>query len=261
MLRAWSGLRAALGGRRPASGIEATAHALRAVWCDPGGRVMHSAEVAFAGDSDAAWLDAFRRLRKAAPGAGRRVVCCGPSSWVDALPLRVPATGELEDLLVERARQHLSYPVEEAVLDYVGPQSLTDGTRRALLVAVPRLQVCRLLGAAERSGLRVEVIETAGTALQRALVRLERLDERRTLLVHLDRRHGLFLVVDHEALYVERLLSWGADRFRDVVAAQLDVPAASAERLLRRHMQESAGVAAWEEVRAATDEIVSPVLR
>jgi Tfp pilus assembly PilM family ATPase len=261
MNRAWSGWRPALGGIGAACGIEVTEHLLRAVACDAAGRCIASTDVPVEAAGDRTWLEAFRLLRARAPGLPRRVVCSPPPGWADVLPLRLPAGGDLEALLVERARQHLSYPVEDAVLDYLDPEPRTDGTRRALLVAVPRARVMALMQDAAAAGFRIQALETAGAALQRAVDRCGRLDARRTLIVHLDAAHALFLVADARHLHVERVLPWGTRRLAALAAERLEMPETAAARLLYGAAAPPDGEPMLAEVRAALAEILAPVLR
>lgn len=238
-------------------GIQVTPARLRAVACDGAGRPVASGEVQLPdADSLAA---AFAALRAAVPALGRRAVCCGPPGWTDAFPLRLPASGALEDLLVERARAHLSYALEEAVLDYLEPEPRADGSRRALLYALPRARVLELLGAARAGRFEIESIETAGTALHRLLRHRRALDARRSLVLDLDRDHALFLVADAEHLVLERSLAWGAGRLEQELATRLDMPAAAAGRLLcdPRTAGDAAGL---DPVRAAVREILGPAL-
>ena len=243
-----------LRGPRPACGVQWAEDGLRAAACDASGALVAHARVDLSDPPQGAWAQAFRVLRGAAHGLGRDAVCCAPPGWIDALPLRLPGTGDLEELLLERAPQHLSYSLDDAVLDYLGPDARDDGSRRALLVALPRQRALELLAAAEGGGFRVAAIETAGVGLHRLLRRDRRLDARRALVVHLEREHCLFLVLDSESLHVERALGWGTSRLEAALAARLDVPRTSAAHLLRA-APESAG-----EAQAATREILSPAL-
>jgi len=257
----WGGSWLALGGSRPVCGIEVASGGLRAVACDATGGLAATAQVDWGTGNAASQAEAFRALAAAGHGLGREAVCCGPPDWVDALPLHLPGGGDLEELLVERARAHLSYPVEEAVLDYIGPEARDDGTRRALLVAMPRQRALDLLSAAERGGFRVRAVETAGAALHRLLHRAGRLDGRRTLCVHIERDHCLFLVLDAGALHVERALPWGEARLEQTIASQLEVPAATAAHLLRADPARGQAVDGSLDVQAAMREILAPVLR
>lgn len=257
MSPAWQGL--ARGGLRASCGIEVTEHVLRAHVRAAAGRSAVDVEVGVPQHPEPDWRAAFRALRPLLPGRSRSAIASTPPSWTDALPLRLPAGGGLEPQLVERARQQLSYEVEEAVLDYDDVETRADGARRVLLFAVPRRRILELLEASESSGFRLEVLESAGTALHRFLNVRGGLDARRTLVVHFDRHHGLFRVLDRSHAYLERALGWGETRLEDAVASRLEVGVEAAGRMLRgghAAVEDSA-----DEVRSALSEIVNPILR
>ncbi len=218
------------GGSRPAWGVEVTDGCLRAVTCDAGGH----AEQVLVVERERATDDtesAFRTLR--ARGAGRRWIASLPPGWIDALPIHLPPTGALEDLLVDRARAQLSFAVEDAVLDYLEPETRADGSRRVLLYAVPRARVAALVAAGARAGCEIVTIESAGAALQRTLAAQAILDTRRTLVVHLDEEHVLFLVAHAERVMAERALGWGILRIATAVATELGIPLTTARHVLR----------------------------
>jgi len=217
------------GGPRPAWGVEVTDGCLRAATCDASGRPGQVLVIERA--TDDAGESAFRTLR--ARSAGRRWIASLPPAWIDALPIHLPPTGVLEDLLVERARAQLSFAVEDAVLDYLEPETRPDGSRRVLLYAVPRARVAALVAAAARAGCDLVTIESAGAALQRALSQRAVLDARRTLIVHLDEEHVLFLVANSERVVAERALGWGTTRIATAIATQLEIPVATAQQVLR----------------------------
>jgi hypothetical protein len=259
MRRVWAPHVTARRGPRPACGIQIAEHVMRAVGCDAGGAVATLAQVDLSTPTAEGYAQAFRALRLSAPGLAREAVCCGPPGWIDALPLRLPGTGDLEELLVEQARAHLSYALDDAVLDYLGPEPRDDGTRRALLVALPRKRAMEVLAAAAHGGFRVRALETPGVGLQRLLRHAARLDARRALVVHLEREHWIFLVLDAGSLHVERSLAWGEARLESAVAEQLDLPLGAAARLVRA--ADGSRDEAGSPVAEAALEIVSPFLR
>ena len=260
MRRVWAHRGPILLGQRPACGIQVAEHAVRAVGCDAAGAVATVAQVEIQEPSAEGYAQAFRALRLSAPGLAREAVCCGPPGWIEALPLRLPGAGDVEELLVEGARAHLSYALHDAVLDYLGPEPRDDGTRRALLVALPRERALLLLAAAAHGGFRVRALETAGVGLQRLLRHTARLDARRALVVHLEREHWIFLVLDAGSLHVERALAWGEARLESAVAEQLDLPPGAAARLVRAGAGEAARTEEEGAVAEAALEIVSPLL-
>lgn len=218
------------GGPRPAWGVELTEGRIRAAACDANAatRPVVVVERGTANGDD--FEIAFRQLR--ARGAGRRWIASLPPAWTDALPIHLPANGAVEELLVERARAQLSYAVETAVLDYFEPEIRPDGSRRVLLYAAPQERVTALIAAAARAGCELAELESAGAALQRAFTHHGVLDERRTLIVHLDDDHVLFVVANSTRVFVERSLGWGTTRIATAIATQLEISPATARRVL-----------------------------
>jgi Tfp pilus assembly PilM family ATPase len=226
MFRLFDALRT--GGARTC-GVEILPRCVRAVVCDDYGAVVAWGTELVPADATAALRALRARLGRAA-----RIVACGAPDWADAVPLRLPGGGGLEELLVERARAHLPYSIEDAVLDYAGAVARPDGVRRALLYGVPRSRALEMLAAGDGAGLAIDAIETSGTSLHRALRHARLLDERRTLAVWLDADHGAFLVADQAMRYVERPLAWGVARLEERVAASLGMPVTTAAAALRR---------------------------
>ena len=74
-----------------------------------------------------------------------------------------------------------------------------------------------------------------------------------------DRDHVLFLVLDAENLHVERGLGWGELRLESAVADQLELPLATAARML--HGGGGSGGEPLPELGSALHEIVAPALR
>jgi len=226
MIRLLDALRS--GGARTC-GVEILPRCVRAVVCDAAGAPIACSAEPIGDDAVAA----LRRVR-ARLGRLSQVVACGPPDWADTVPLRLPGGGGLEELLVERARAHLPYGVEDAVLDYAGAVSRPDGARRTLLYGVPRSRALEMLAAGDDAGFAIDAIETSGTSLHRGLRHARLLDERRTLAVWLDADHGAFLVADQAMRYVERPLAWGVARLEERVAASLGTPVTTAALALRR---------------------------
>jgi Tfp pilus assembly PilM family ATPase len=242
-------------GTGPAWGVEVTDTRLRAVSCDSSGK-LGPMRVVERDRADSGAAD-FRRLR--ASGVGSPWILSLPPSWTIALPVHLPPAGAVEELLVERARAQLSFPVEEAVLDYLEPEARPDGSRRVLLYAVPSARATALVEQAAAAGGAVLAVESSGTGLQRALAQANLLDRRQTLVVHVDDEHVLFLIADHERIAAERALAWGMSRIAAAVASQLEVPPAGVPALLAP-VEDPDDPEAGGDVARAVGEIAAPHL-
>jgi Tfp pilus assembly PilM family ATPase len=189
-------------------------------------------------------------LRKAARAAGvprGHVVCALSSPMVEIFPLDLPSTDgdALDALVVENARKHLSYPIEQAVLDY---SVMSDHVRRpgedktaVLVFSALREIVDRSLKGLEEIGLNATRIVTPACALAPRIV--SGAPESRNTIINTAEESTSVSVVQNGEVLLERILSWGTESLSKRLQADLNLDEEKCWRLLNQEEScpESAG--------------------
>jgi type IV pilus assembly protein PilM len=213
---------------------------------------MREGEVA----DDGAVAEAVARLR-AEVGLKKtpvRVGVASPRVIVRQVEMPLMSRDELASALQFQAADLIPIPIEDAVLDFaiLGHDNAPDGeqTMRVLLAAAQANTVLRLVSAVEAGGLPVAAVDLQALALTRALARHSRAYEPAPAgaggVAVADNGAGAEGIVSfgggvtaitvHEGGVPRfvRVLGTGGRELTDAIAADLDIPAETAEALKRQ---------------------------
>lgn len=219
----------------PAAGIEIAADRVTGVVLDrqgrvtaavsrplPAGVVTPTANAANLVEPDTV-RDVVRQVRRALPGAPRRVALVVPDSAAKVSLLRfdkVPArAADLERLVRWRARKTAPFRIEDAQVA-CAPGAPLDGGGREFLVSLMRRDVVEEYeGACTRAGGHAGVVDLAGVSLINGVLAGGPPDERDWLLVHAARGYRSVAVVrrGHPVLFRHRPDGGGDDDLLDLV--------------------------------------------
>ena len=154
--------------------------------------------------------EAFRRRRF----KGRRAVITLPAGELITIPLHfhVEETEGLEEAMVRAAEESISFPLEEAVLDYASLTSVPEGDAdeyRATVIAAHRDTIARYVGAFKKAGLVVEAVDFDVSALIRLHTYLHDSLPEAVMLCNIGNRNTMLSIVTQESIVLQRQVSWG----------------------------------------------------
>jgi len=227
---------------RPAQslvGIEAGENSLKfARWLgeDKGCWRFEFTELHATGDEIPTALDKTARtsLRQAGLGTGR-AICVLSSPAVDIFPVSFTPRGSdtLESMVILNARERLSYPLEESVLDYsVLPDSVKrpgDEASAVLIFSAPRNLAETVLKRIDSTGLRTERLTTPGCVIA-PLVKGD--PNTRHLVINSGENATSIAVVQGGFVLLERVLPWSLQSLVLHIQAELELDDTQARRLL-----------------------------
>ncbi|MBP6875860.1 MAG: hypothetical protein KBD56_07295 [Candidatus Eisenbacteria bacterium] len=185
---------------------------------------------------------AAERARLRAAGFGKGLgVCALSSPTLDVFPLAIEtrAGGSLETQIVARAREQLSYPIVDAVVDYA---LLPESARRpggdgasVLVFAAPCQLVTGIIRRLEGLRVTVERVLTPACALA---ARMPATGGRRMLAISSGDEATSIAVLQGRDVLLERILPWGFVRLTERLAEELGLTAQQCRTLL---LQRGAG--------------------
>ncbi len=179
---------------------------------------------------------------KEASFAGRSVVSVMPGYQLDILPVKLSVSGEesVEDAILEKARAHLSYTVENAVIDYIpveDGESGEDQSRpvRSLLISARREDVDTHLSILKRAKLKPLAIDMSACALAR-LIRFSGTEkENNVLVVNAGDQHTSLTLVWKNNILLDRTVPWGRENLLGSLMNRLKLSHQKADGLLSRN--------------------------
>ncbi len=197
--------------------------------------------------------------RQIEPGKAFCALC---SPAIDVFPLNLKETDStpLDAAVVSGAKARLSYPIEQAVLDYM---TLPDSACRAnagksvLVFSVSRTHVESLLERLDRAGLIVDRIVTPAFAIAHQLAKGG--DETRRIVIAAGEDTTSISVIEHGHVLLERIIPWGVQRLAERVGSTLDLDTDHAHELVRGN-SETQGPRD-ERVEGALKEILMPAFQ
>lgn len=145
----------------------------------------------------------------------------------------------LEEGIAGECRQALSFPLEEAVVDYVSLMESKDKKRRykATVVAVRKEIVDSYLSLIRRAGLSVGIMDLHLSSLLRIHRYLFKLENSPVILCNVDTQKSLLSVVTKNRILAQRHFAWGVQPIlnRLVSSFELDDENDQAVRMLTRY--------------------------
>lgn len=192
-------------------------------------------------DSGAAGeLDAVKAVMGSAPFQGKAVVCSLRNDEVDTRPLLMPVGVSPEDskgfrkALVDEARSALSYPPENAVIDFLpfGSKILDDEERFSLLlVATPLEVVNRYTSLLKAMGIHCTHMDIGPSALSRVLYN----DERTYCVINFDDESTQVSIGSKGHLLFSRTVRLGSKTMIEQLMNTLNVSRADAGYLIQEY--------------------------
>ncbi len=177
-------------------------------------------------------LEALTPLVRALAGLrtfkGRRIVVSLPHEYLYVFPVTIEITGHtpFETVLAQACGKHLSFPLEQAVIDYfcVEKTDAESGRKlRVTVVAAHREQVHKVIHTFKQARLSVEIIDYGLCGLIRLHNHIHTLTEAPVVLVHMDMASTLLAVATKTTIVAHRQLDWGMGRLEQRIAEMLQL--------------------------------------
>ena len=142
---------------------------------------------------------------------GKRAVVHLPPQCVFSFPIsfRLGKTETLEEAVLREAREYLSFPIEDAVIDYSAISTTGDNRHRAAVIAVARDQVEQYVLMFKRAGLNVEAVDFPASSLIRLHHHLFDNSEKPVILCNIGDTQSIVSVVTDETIIIQRTIPWG----------------------------------------------------
>ena len=145
---------------------------------------------------------------------GKRVVVHFPSEYILSFPIRFQLGKDetVEAAIMRNSRQYLTFPLEEAVIDY---PSLTfvpgdEGNKyRASVVAARKDQMADYLSILKTAGLTAEVVDFGVSSLLRLQNYPQQTIQNSIILCNIGYSQSLFSVVTKDSILVQRTVARG----------------------------------------------------
>jgi Tfp pilus assembly PilM family ATPase len=181
---------------------------------------------------DEALVDTLKTVRSCGLFIGRRVVFNLLLEDLSFFPVHFPFNSEEdpEEGILREASKFLSYPPDEAMIDYPSLFQ-TQGTCHAAVVAARRQVVDRWLEILQRAGFTAEVMDFTMSSLIRLHQRLFAPSDRADILCHLGRACIMLAVITGEGILSMSEISWGVQLLREKMESNLALPAGGPEAL------------------------------
>lgn len=156
---------------------------------------------------------------------GKRVIVSLPQEYLSAFPVTIETTSQqpFEMVLTKACGKHLSFPLDQAVLDYFCVEKMSEAGHklRVTVVAARREQIDKVIGTFKQAGLKVDLIDYGLCALIRLHNQIHALGKAPSVLVHMDDTSTLIAVATKTEIVAHRHLDWGVGRLRHCIAETL----------------------------------------
>jgi type IV pilus assembly protein PilM len=189
-----------------------------------------------------ALVNTIKACMKESSFSGKSVVSVMPGYQLDILPVKFSLSGDesMEDAILEKARAHLSYDVEKAVIDYIPVEDGETGRKkdhpiRSLLVAAQREDVDNHLSILKRAKLKPVALDISACALARVIRYSGTEKNNNVLVINMGNRHTSLTLAWKNNLLLDRTIQWGRENLMESLMNRLKLDQQKAEGLLSRN--------------------------
>ena len=156
----------------------------------------------------------LRDIVKAKGLKGKRVVVNFPSEYILSFPIsfQLGKDETVEAAIMRNSRQYLTYPLEEAIIDYPSLTSVSvdEGNKyKASVIAVRKDQMTDYLSLLKAAGMTVEVVDFGVSSLLRLHSYPQEIIENSIILCNIGYSQSLLSVVSKDSIWVQRTVARG----------------------------------------------------
>ncbi len=160
------------------------------------------------------YVYALKDMIKKRNFAGRRAILLIPTKNITSFPIRfkVDETESVESVIVRESIEHITIPMNEAVIDYTSVAKIgnEDGDQyNAEVIAVKRDLIKQYLFMLKQAGLSVEVIDNGLLSLIRLHQYLNNAIHDPVILCHIGYKESLLSIVSEDGILAQHHVPWG----------------------------------------------------
>ena len=181
------------------------------------------------GEPDDAMLPAFKEIAKNRRFRGKSAAILIPPQHVFSFPaaFEIGVDETVEEAIVRESRKHLSFPLEEAIIDYPFIDDVSSGPGKkfkAKIIAVRREQVEGYAHLLKRAGLSLEAIDFSLSSLLRLHNYLYSIKDDPVILCNIGHRQSLLSIVTKNSILAKRDVLWGMEPLLNSLETNLELP-------------------------------------
>lgn len=163
---------------------------------------------------------------------GKSVAIHLPSNHINSFPItfEIGADETIEDAIVRECRRHLSFPVEEAVIDYPSIIDISSGKNKkfkTIVIAVQSNIVEHYTRMLRQAGLWIEAIDLNLSSLLRLHNYLYSIKEDPVILCNIGHHQSLIAIVTQNSILAQRNSPWGIQHLLNPLETNLELRADS----------------------------------
>jgi type IV pilus assembly protein PilM len=173
---------------------------------------------------------------------GKRVIVNISSHSIFSFPMRfqVGTTETLEEAILRQSEQYLSFPLEEAIIDYISVLPVTSAesnSYRATIIVVQRDYINRYLLMLKQAGLVVEAVDFGVSSLIRLHTHLYNITNNPIILCNIGHTQSMLSILTKESILAHQNVQWGIEILLGRILANLELfnEKDKAKILLKRH--------------------------
>ena len=193
-------------------------------------------------DQEESLSSALREISKQNGCAGKRVALHLPLDKFLSFPVRfqVKNGNSIEEAIVQKAKEYLPFPLEQAIIDYPSIETLgLEESKRhiATVVALKKENLDQYLSIMKKSGFIVETVDFPVSSLMRLYQNLQGAIEKPIILFHMGDKQSLLASVNNECIIYQRTILWGIKPLLMRIQANFDMEGTwdKGKRLLFRY--------------------------
>jgi len=173
---------------------------------------------------------------------GKNVALHIPVKNISVFPIQfqVAETETLEEAIIRESEKYLSFPLNQAVIDYPSLTSESNGgveSYKATIIAVRQEYIEHYLHLMKQAGLIVEVVDYRISSLVRLHSHFNKVAEHPVILCNIGYTESLLSIVTQNSILAQRVIPWGASRLFEKIGANFELSNAkeNAKLLLKTH--------------------------
>jgi type IV pilus assembly protein PilM len=187
-------------------------------------------------EPDDALIPVLKEIAKHRRFRGKSVVIHLPARHIFSFPItfEIDAEETIEDAIVRECRRHLSFPLEEAIIDYPSIIDISSGKNKkfnAIIIAVRREQIQQYNLLLKRAGFSIEAIDFKLSSLLRLHNYLFSTKDIPLILCNIGHNQSLIAVVTKNSILAQRNTSWGIKPLLDRLETNLELSGNSEQAL------------------------------
>ena len=175
-----------------------------------------------------AMIPVLKEIVKSRKIRGKSAVILLPARYVDSFPVsfEIGSNQTMEEAIVRECEKNLSFPTEEAVIDYPSVEDISSGKNKkykANIIAGRRDRIEKYVRMLKKAGLSAEAIDFGLSALLRLHHYLYAPKDNPVILCNIGHRQSLIAVVTKDSILAQRNVSWGIQPLLDRLETNLEL--------------------------------------